>query len=169
MSTPFLRRWVANECLRMWGVTFFLIPALSAYFFIIIWTYLELSLLSCLFVKRYSLSLSLKSRYSISRSLVFSSKRTILSFSPLPLTRIVRSSKSMSLLINPVSSEIRNPVEYKRARMTLSLIFDLFLLGVSSASQSTALIKSCTSFSFNDLGSDLVLFGFLISSRKCMS
>jgi hypothetical protein len=64
------------------------------------------------------------------------------------------------------TAEIRNPVEYKRARMTLSLIFDLFLLGVSSASQSTALIKSCTSFSFNDLGSDLVLFGFLISSRK---
>ena len=44
-------------------------------------------------------------------SFVCSSKRTILSLSPLPLTLMVLSSKSMSLFNSFTSSEIRSPVE----------------------------------------------------------
>ena len=35
MSTPFFKRCVANECLKVWGDIFLVIPARDAYFFIL--------------------------------------------------------------------------------------------------------------------------------------
>ena len=37
MSAPFIRSWVAKLCLKVWGVTFFTIPAFRAHEETVFW------------------------------------------------------------------------------------------------------------------------------------
>ena len=150
----------------MWGVTLRVIPASFAYSLIINWIYLELRLVFLWFTNKYSFSTPRLSKYSCIKSRVSSSKITILSLSPFPLTLIVLSFSSIVVTFSFVSSDTLRPVEYRRVNMSLfrSLVIFWGLVFSGSYSLSLAWIKSYTSCSFNDLGNDFVLFGALISS-----
>ena len=121
MSTPFFNKCVANEWRRMWGVTFFLIPAIRA----------RVLDHHCHIAGGKVVSRTVNEEvFTIIRSffeIFFHQNFGILvkehyySFSPFPRILTVRSLISKLSVFRGTSSETLSPDEYSKASMSLFL------------------------------------------------